>query len=33
VKIDPNTLAVRDVLVEADSPAFNAGTALAEHSP
>ncbi len=30
VKIDPNTLAVRDVLVEADTPEFNAGTALVE---
>jgi hypothetical protein len=30
VKIDPNTLAIRDVLVEADTPEFNAGTALAE---
>ena len=30
VKIDPSTLAVREVLVEADSPEFNAGTALAE---
>jgi hypothetical protein len=30
VKIDPNTLAVRDVLVEADTPEFSAGTALAE---
>ena len=28
--IDPTTLAVRDVLVEADTPEFNAGTALAE---
>jgi hypothetical protein len=30
VKIDPNTLAVRDVLVQADSADFNAGTALVE---
>ena len=30
VKIDPNTLAVRDVLVQADTPEFNAGTALVE---
>jgi hypothetical protein len=30
VKIDPNTLAVRDVVVEADTPEFNAGTALVE---
>lgn len=30
VKIDPSTLAVRDVLVQADTPEFNAGTALAE---
>ena len=30
VKIDPDTLAVRDVLLEADSAEFNAGTALAE---
>jgi sugar lactone lactonase YvrE len=30
VKIDPETLDVRDVLLEADSPEFNAGTALAE---
>jgi hypothetical protein len=30
VKIDPATLAVRDMLVEADTAEFNAGTALAE---
>jgi sugar lactone lactonase YvrE len=30
VKIDPATLAVRDVLVAEDTPEFNAGTALAE---
>ena len=30
VKIDPNTLAVRDVLVQADTAEFNAGTALVE---
>jgi hypothetical protein len=30
VKIDPSTLAVRDVLSEADTPEFNAGTALVE---
>ena len=30
MKIDPVTRAVRDVLVEADTPEFNAGTALAE---
>ncbi len=30
VKIDPNTLAVRDVLVEADTADFNAGTVLVE---
>jgi hypothetical protein len=30
VKIDPSTLAVRDVVVEADTPEFNAGTALVE---
>ena len=30
VKIDASTLAVRDVLVRADTPEFNAGTALAE---
>jgi hypothetical protein len=30
VKIDASTLAVRDVLVEADTPDFSAGTALAE---
>jgi hypothetical protein len=30
VKIDPATLAVRDVLVEPDTPEFNAGTALVE---
>jgi hypothetical protein len=30
VKVDPSTLAVRDVLVAADTPEFNAGTALAE---
>jgi hypothetical protein len=30
VKIDPGTLAVRDVLVVADTPEFNAGTALVE---
>jgi hypothetical protein len=30
VKIDPATLAVRDVLVEADTPEFSAGTAIAE---
>jgi len=30
VKIDPNTLAVREVLAQADSAEFNAGTALAE---
>jgi hypothetical protein len=30
VKIDPNTLAVRDVVVEADTAEFNAGTALVE---
>jgi hypothetical protein len=30
VKIDPRTLAVRDVLVEADTPEFSAGTALVE---
>jgi hypothetical protein len=30
VKVDPGTLAVRDVLVQADSPEFNAGTAAVE---
>ncbi len=30
VKIDPETLAVEDVLTVPDTPAFNAGTALAE---
>jgi hypothetical protein len=30
VKIDPDTLAVRDVVVQADTPEFNAGTALVE---
>jgi hypothetical protein len=30
VKIDPSSLAVRDVLVEADTAEFNAGTALVE---
>jgi hypothetical protein len=30
VKIDPTTLAVRDVLLEADTAEFNAGTALVE---
>jgi hypothetical protein len=30
VKIDPSTLAVRDVLVEPDTAEFNAGTALVE---
>jgi hypothetical protein len=30
VKIDPSTLAVRDLLVQADTPEFNAGTALVE---
>jgi hypothetical protein len=30
VKIDPSTLAVRDVLVQADTAEFNAGTALVE---
>jgi hypothetical protein len=30
VKIDPNTLAVREVLVQTDTAEFNAGTALAE---
>ncbi len=30
VKVDPDTLAVRDVLVQADSPEFNAGTAAVE---
>lgn len=30
VKIDPRTLAVRDVVVQADTPEFNAGTALVE---
>jgi hypothetical protein len=30
VKIDPNTLAVREVLTQADAPEFNGGTALAE---
>jgi hypothetical protein len=30
VKIDPRTLAVRDVLTQADTPEFNAGTALVE---
>jgi hypothetical protein len=30
VKIDPNTLAVRDVVTEADTPEFGAGTAAVE---
>ena len=30
VKIDPNTLAVRDVVTRPDAPEFNAGTALVE---
>ena len=30
VKIDPDTLAVRDVLTQADAPAFGAGTAAVE---
>jgi hypothetical protein len=30
VKIDPDTLAVRDVVVKGDTPEFNAGTALVE---
>jgi len=30
VEVDPDTLAVRDVLVQADSPEFNAGTAAVE---
>ncbi|HJR69314.1 MAG TPA: hypothetical protein VKA43_04685, partial [Gammaproteobacteria bacterium] len=30
VKVDPGTLAVRDVLAQADSPEFNAGTAAVE---
>jgi hypothetical protein len=30
VKIDPSTLAMRDVLVQADTAEFNAGTALVE---
>ena len=30
VKIDPDTLAVRDVVEQADAPAFGAGTAVAE---
>ena len=30
VKIDPDTLAVREVLTQADTPEFGAGTAVAE---
>jgi hypothetical protein len=30
VKVDPDTLVVHDVLVQADSPEFNAGTAAVE---
>ena len=30
VKVDPNTLAVREVVTEADAPEFGAGTAVVE---
>ena len=30
VKVDPNTLAVREVVSRADTPAFGAGTAVVE---